>query len=480
MKKYTIFILIFLISLVSKGQTSIALTLNAGDEDAAIDDYHPTQNNPNEIEYNQAGWTISGVPVSWRSVFRFNLSSIPSGAIVQSARLSLYYANPNTYGNAPQQSLTHSNECVVRRITSSWTESTVNWNNQPSTTSQDELSLAQSTDSAQDYLNLDVTAMVQEMVNSVNNGFMIQMIDESPYARMIFASGDHPDSTKHPVLEITYMDLTCITFFLGPAAEDAAIDDYYPAQNRPNEPEYNLAGWSISGTPVIWRNLFKFDFSSIPGNAVIQSANLNLYYPPINTYGNAPQQSLTHSNVSIIQRVTGPWSENSVNWYNQPPVTTTDEVTLPQSTDSSQDYLNIDLKPMVQQMLNSSNNGFLIRMVDETPYARMIFASGDYSDNSKRPSLEVCYSVPNGINSEPVKPFFTIYPNPSNGLFEIMLSKPCEIIEVYNALGQKVYVDRIDASVSHWSLDLSELPGGIYFLNLSSASQTYCQKLMIR
>ena len=55
-------------------------------------------------------------------------------------------------------------------------------------------------------------------------------------------------------------------------SEDVAIDNYNPSNNYSNEVEYNMAGWTINGTPVTRRNLFKFDLSAIPGTAVVSSA----------------------------------------------------------------------------------------------------------------------------------------------------------------------------------------------------------------
>lgn len=71
---------------------------------------------------------------------------------------------------------------------------------------------------------------------------------------------------------------TTRTFVLDASGQDAAIDDYYPAQNNPDEIEYNTCSWTISGTPINWRNLFRFDLRCIPPNATVTSVKLNLYY----------------------------------------------------------------------------------------------------------------------------------------------------------------------------------------------------------
>ncbi|RLD37386.1 MAG: hypothetical protein DRI89_15255, partial [Bacteroidetes bacterium] len=61
--------------------------------------------------------------------------------------------------------------------------------------------------STQDYLDIDVTNLVIDMLEpSVeNNGFMIRMVDEiNFYKGVIFASSDHVDYTLHPELVVCY------------------------------------------------------------------------------------------------------------------------------------------------------------------------------------------------------------------------------------------------------------------------------------
>ncbi|MBK6839658.1 MAG: DNRLRE domain-containing protein [Bacteroidetes bacterium] len=98
------------------------------------------------------------------------------------------------------------NESVLQRITSVWTENTVNWSNQPSTDTSGQAILSESTSGTQDYTNMDVTQMVQEMTSSptANFGMELKLTNETFYAQMLFASGDNPNADKHPVPEVCY------------------------------------------------------------------------------------------------------------------------------------------------------------------------------------------------------------------------------------------------------------------------------------
>ncbi|GAB5418256.1 MAG: hypothetical protein Crog4KO_16390 [Crocinitomicaceae bacterium] len=149
-------------------------------------------------------WTWIGDPGRRHSLLNFNFSLIPAGATILDARLDLY-GFPNSPDNG-HSSASGSNESVIQRVTSFWEENTVTWNTQPSTTAVNEVILAQSLNDYQDYTNIDVTAMMQDMVNDPANsfGFRLSMITAAYYRSLIFASSDHPDPNKHPRLTIVY------------------------------------------------------------------------------------------------------------------------------------------------------------------------------------------------------------------------------------------------------------------------------------
>ena len=128
------------------------------------------------------------------------------------------------------------------------------------------------------------------------------------------------------------------------------------------------------------------------------------------------------ANEAEILRVTSAWDENTVTWSTAPSTTNMNRVVLPQSSSSFQDYPNIDIAPMVQDMVSNptSNYGFLLKLVNEVAYASMIFASSDYPDITKIPVLEVCFSTPTGINSiHKSEGEVHVYPNPFSGNFQI-------------------------------------------------------------
>ena len=488
MKKTVLLIsLITFMMLNGFSQTTVNLTLDASGEDVTIDDYYPANNTPNGIDYAPGSWTISNTPTIWRSFFKFDLSSIPSNAVIQSASLSLYYATVNSYGNALHSSFSHSDESVLQLVTSPWTENTMTWNNQPSSSSQYQVIIPQSTSGTQNYLNINVNSLIQQMIMpTMNFGFLIKLTDENPYARMLFASGDNADVSKHPHLSITYVLAdTCVTLKVNSNNEDVTIDDYYPANNTPNGIDYAPASWTISNTPTIWRSFFKFDLSSIPANAVIQSASVSLYYASVNSYGNAFHSSLSHSNESVLQRVTSPWTENTMTWNNQPSSSSQDQAILAQTTSGTQNYLNINVTNMLLQMLTPSTNyGFLIKLMDETPYARLLFASGDNPDANKHPELTICYSIAAGVHQIKEDNLFVTYPNPSSGNFTLMLKNEegNAHLEIINTLGQTMHEENLQISKGspQKNIELDNTIHGLHILRVIMNDKTYESKLLIK
>jgi len=143
-----------------------------------------------------------------RSLLAFDLSTIATGSLVDSARLDLYGRGPNGTGASTSLGNNGANTAILERIVGPWSDNTVTWDTRPSTTSLNAVLLPQSITSIQDYLGVDVTALVQDMLDNPANshGFFIRLLDEDPTRGMYFCSSEFPDPAKHPVLHIYLKD----------------------------------------------------------------------------------------------------------------------------------------------------------------------------------------------------------------------------------------------------------------------------------
>ena len=155
-------------------------------------------------EVDASTWTINAETLSGRGVFKFDLSAIPAGAAIASAKLSLFSNPTPSNGNLVDANYGTSNAMFIRRISSDW-NITATWQTQPSTETANQINVPQTALSQLDLIDIDVTAMVNKMYTEANYGFMLQLQNEVIYNSRIFCSSYYSDSTKHPKLVINYL-----------------------------------------------------------------------------------------------------------------------------------------------------------------------------------------------------------------------------------------------------------------------------------
>jgi hypothetical protein len=133
-----------------------------------------------------------------RSIARFDIAScnIPAGALVRSASLSF------TVSTAPGSSRTYG----VHRVTGSWTEATVTYQNQPAFTATATSTVA--TGAAPTSLSWSVLSDVSAFVagTATNNGWLVKDATEgsSPAVETLFPSRESATPANRPVLVIGY------------------------------------------------------------------------------------------------------------------------------------------------------------------------------------------------------------------------------------------------------------------------------------
>ncbi len=491
MKKTTALFALLLILILNNGFAQITLDLKqdaCSGKDAIIADCVPcgydNMNFGAADELAAIAWTNSGNPSNERGLIQFDLSAIPQSSIIVSAQLSLFH-NPNpASGNPGHSQLSGPNDALLQRITSTWDEQTVTWNTQPTITNQNEVTLPASTSSTQDYINIDVTALVQDMVNNPAQsfGFMLREVTETYYRSLLFASSDYPNAALHPQLLVTFLPsaaATCLSFKPGTGmcgGKDAIIADCVPCgydnMNFGAADELAAIAWTNSGNPSNERGLVQFDLSSIPPSAQITSAFLSLFHNPNPASGNPGHSQLSGLNDGLLQRITSTWDESTVTWNTQPTITNQNEVNLPASTSSTQDYLNINVTALVQDMVNNpaQSFGFMLRLVNETYYRSLMFASSDHSNLALHPLLMICFDYPTGIseNQSSVERL-DIYPNPATTQIEIPnITSEIQNIDIYNAIGEKVFGQQLFANSHQPIIDITKLAPGMYIVKITA------------
>ena len=204
--KFIFTLLFFLLATSLRGysQNTITLQPDSSGQDAMLVSLYPSSPDGAEAELNAMAWTNQSVPANLRGLLNFDLTAIPANATIQSAFLTLYF-NPASLNGSGHSHQSGSNASLLQRVTEPWNEFTTTWNNQPATTTQNEVLLPQDTFPQQDY-RADVTALITDMINNPASsyGFLLKLQTEEHYRSLLFCSGDYPDAAKHPKLEITY------------------------------------------------------------------------------------------------------------------------------------------------------------------------------------------------------------------------------------------------------------------------------------
>lgn len=208
MKNIVFFLTLFLLNacLSLTAQDLKIIEIRPGPEDGIDAEIRTDMDYPiwYEDDFISNSWTVAGNPFNQRSLIKFDLSSIPRKAEIISATLSLF-CNTNS---GHHQLHSGENSTYLKRIISPWNQYTLSWTNQPSTSEEGVIILPTSEFQTQDYPNIDITSHIKYFFENpdLNFGLMFGLVAEFPYRAMIFASSNHSDPQKRPLLTVEYKD----------------------------------------------------------------------------------------------------------------------------------------------------------------------------------------------------------------------------------------------------------------------------------
>jgi len=140
----------------------------------------------------------------YRSLIKIDVANlIPIGTVIQSAKLVLSSTGPPN-GETGNQSRVGSNSFYLLRITQSWADSTVTWNNQPTFSTANSIAVPASV-TTQPVIEIDVTGAIQDMLDhpETNFGFMMMLQSESGTVSRNYASSDEQITGLRPRLVVT-------------------------------------------------------------------------------------------------------------------------------------------------------------------------------------------------------------------------------------------------------------------------------------
>lgn len=218
MRALSLLIAFLSLSQVIKGQT-YTLTLQPGTSDgndAVVSKANPTTNYSSTTVFKASRNTSSEYD---RSLIKFDLSSIPPGMEVVSAKLYLYGVSHQLGGG--------DGSGVLQMVPDKWLQTLATWNNSELLKASGMLTVSISAPvvSGQNYA-LDVTAMAQKMINTplVNFGWLMHMSVEnnSSNRALVFGSSDNSTSSLRPKLEIVYSEPITVNASATPSERDTS------------------------------------------------------------------------------------------------------------------------------------------------------------------------------------------------------------------------------------------------------------------
>lgn len=260
----------------------------------------------------------------------------------------------------------------------------------------------------------------------------------------------------------------------GPEGKDAKIFNLDALANYGNDQEFIAAQLDYSGEPGTTRSIVEFDLSSIPKGVTVTDAKLSLFY-------NSESQTPGHigENASVLRRLIVAWDEATVAWNQQPAYTLENEVLIPASSNSTQDYNNIDVTQLVRDMVAHPNNshGFIFMLQDEQFTGKSVkFYSSDAQDPDKRPKLVITYSTnvsTRDVNYIPV----TISPNPFVNSFNVNIPSGSYRTTVYDVKGKVLITSDLESDGQTVQVvDANRLSPGTYHVRLEGKGRVYYGK----
>lgn len=194
---------IFLLgSLSSYGQKTLTIDIT---KDATVLFTQGTTDMDNNYgsvaKLNAVTGTSGSAPKASRTFIEIDLSSLAADISISTATLKLKFDSADTTSG--------SNECNLHKVETSWGETTITWNNQPSYTVDVNDPYIPKTTGATDY-DVDLTDWVKESYKRKDNSlsFILKLITEVPgqYRKYKFGSSDNATASLRPKLEVVYYE----------------------------------------------------------------------------------------------------------------------------------------------------------------------------------------------------------------------------------------------------------------------------------
>ena len=340
-------------------------------DDATVDELNPSTNYGSDPTLEV---TAESRPGDHFTFLKFDLSSLPAGAVVRGVRLSAQAFEGYAWGG--------NGSVYTRHVTDdSWDESTLTWDNMPAAeptnlgswwlwydrTPRDQLGVNDS--------DLLVPVVQQELDGDGRVSFRLH----SPGYDTSYRSSEHPTASERPQLVVGYLPSSTTT--LEPVADTYARNGI--ATTYGSDTSLQIRSGSSS------RVFLRFDLSSLPAGAEVVSARLTM-----TAYSGYAWGGDGHVYTHLV--TDDSWTEAALNglnapsaeaaelgrwwlWYDSTPMTRVGSFSTPELRDAVQ--------------TEATGDGAISLRLHSSGYDTN-YRSREHGTRDERPALELRYVVP--------------------------------------------------------------------------------------
>jgi gliding motility-associated-like protein len=169
-------------------------------KDAMVWSINPNTNYGDKAQGTITAWTYLGTYSVKRLYLQFCLDGINPNLVIDSAIICLFN-NPTS----PSHNGEHygENQFVIQSVTSAWDEHLITFNNQPTTTSNNQILVPKTNYEFQNF-RIRIDDLTRDLIRGENYGFYLKIENEQTYRSVVLATSDHIDKSRHPKLVIFY------------------------------------------------------------------------------------------------------------------------------------------------------------------------------------------------------------------------------------------------------------------------------------
>lgn len=308
-----------------------------------------------------------------KTFLKFNVTSLPAGAVVNSAEVDL-----------TATAVSGSSTINFKPVSdTSWIESTITAANAPAYGS----ALVNSVVSAAGVVAFPIAGS-----NVPSNGTYSFATTTADALRTTWASKEAASGA--PVLKVTYS--TPVPDATSPATFNA-VEDAYVSQASPTTNYGSDAHlYNVNTTSAVKRTFLKFNVQGIPAGDIVTGFTVNVYANNGST-----------STINLKQGTSNSWTEGSVNWSTQPGYNSTSLYNAQVSAGSK--YISF---PVSGNSVVSGNGTYTFALTTSDAVNTTDWASKDAAANP--PTLTVTFKAPSPLTVNPTDDSYVDQANPTS------------------------------------------------------------------